>query len=114
MCNSLKFARRIDRSISRYLATRLFPSRRKEHAMMAVPKLPGYEILTCLGGGMLTSVYAARAVDTDVPCAVKMLRPDWKDQPIAIKLLQREARACLAVEHPHLVRLVDQHVMKPP
>ncbi len=43
-----------------------------------------------------------------------MLRPDWKDQPIAIKLLQREARACLAVTHPHLVKLVDTHVMKPP
>ena len=82
--------------------------------MMAVPKIPGYEILTCLGGGMLTSVYAARAQETDAPCAVKLLRPDWRDQPIAIKLLQREARACLAVTHPHLVKLVDTHVLTPP
>ena len=82
--------------------------------MKAVPKIPGYEILTCLGGGMLTSVYSARATATDTPCAVKMLRPDWKDQPIAIKLLQREARACLAVAHPHLVKMVHTHVLKPP
>jgi serine/threonine protein kinase len=82
--------------------------------MTAVPKIPGYEILTCLGGGMLTSVYAARAQETDAPCAVKLLRQDWRDEPIAIKLLQREARACLAVTHPHLVKLVDTHVMKPP
>src|SRR4029077_2312860 len=82
--------------------------------MMAVPKIPGYEILTCLGGGMLPSVYAARAHETDAACAVKLLRPDWRDQPIAIKLLQREARACLAVAHPHLVKVLDTHVLKPP
>lgn len=82
--------------------------------MKAVPHIPGYEILTCLGGGMLTSVYAARMQETDAACAVKVLRPDWQDQPIAIKLLQREARACLAVTHPHLVKLVDTHVLKPP
>src|SRR5205823_9529691 len=32
----------------------------------------------------------------------------------AVKLLQREARACLAVRHPQLVRLRDAHVTRPP
>jgi eukaryotic-like serine/threonine-protein kinase len=82
--------------------------------MTAVPKIPGYEVLALLGGGMLTSVYAARAWATDSACAVKLIRPDWSDQPIAIKLLQREARACLGVSHRHLVRLVDTHVLRPP
>jgi len=82
--------------------------------MKVVPKIDGYEILAFLGGGMLTSVYSARSHETDSACAVKMLRPDWADQPIAIKLLQREARACLAVKHPHLVKVLDTHVMKPP
>jgi serine/threonine protein kinase len=82
--------------------------------MKAVPKIPGYEILTCLGGGMLTSVYSARAHETDAACAVKLLRPDWRDQPIAVKLLQREARACLAVAHPHLVKVLDTHVLTSP
>src|SRR5262245_15231501 len=82
--------------------------------MKAVPKIPGYELLTCLGGGMLTSVYGARSLTTDSSCAVKVLRPDWADQPTAIKLLQREARACLAVQHPHLVHLRDAHVTRPP
>jgi serine/threonine protein kinase len=80
--------------------------------MTAVPTIPGYEILSCLGGGMLTAVYAARA--GDAPCVVKTLRPDWQDQPLAIKLLQREARACLAVAHRHLVKLIDTHVLTPP
>jgi serine/threonine protein kinase len=82
--------------------------------MKALPRIPGYELLTCLGGGMLTSVYGARSLTTDTSCAVKVLRPDWADQPTAIKLLQREARACLAVRHPHLVELRRAHVTRPP
>jgi serine/threonine protein kinase len=79
-----------------------------------MPTIPGYELLNRLGGGLLSAVYAAREVAGDAPCAVKVLRPDWEDQPTAIKLLQREARACLAVQHPHLVRLRKAHVLKAP
>jgi eukaryotic-like serine/threonine-protein kinase len=82
--------------------------------MKAFPTIPGYELLTCLGGGTLTSVYAARSPNDEGSCAVKVLRPDWSDQPTAIKLLQREARACLAVRHPHLIALRQAHVTRPP
>jgi serine/threonine protein kinase len=82
--------------------------------MHDMPSIPGYELLTCLGGGLLTAVYAAHELATDTPCAVKVLRPDWADQATAIKILQREARACLAVQHPQLVRLRDAHVTRPP
>lgn len=82
--------------------------------MKALPKIPGYELLSSLGGGTLTSVYAARDLDNDIPCVVKLLRPDWKNQPTAVKLLQREARACLAVQHPHLVQLLHAHVTRSP
>lgn len=82
--------------------------------MKAMPRLPGYQLLHCLGGGVITSVYSARTLEHDRPCAVKMLRADWEDQPIAVKLLQREARACLAVRHPHLVHILHEHVMTRP
>jgi serine/threonine protein kinase len=82
--------------------------------MRAFPRIPGYELLTCLGGGVTTTVYSARECDSDFPCAVKVLRPEWLDQPIAIKLLQREARAGLAVNHPHLVRILEARVLTPP
>ncbi len=82
--------------------------------MKALPKIPGYELLACLGGGQITAVYSARALGDDSPCAVKVLRPDWQNQATAIKLLQREARACLAVQHPHLVHLRQVHVTRPP
>jgi serine/threonine protein kinase len=43
-----------------------------------------------------------------------VLRPDWEDQPVATKLLQREARAGLAVKHPHLVTILDTHALTSP
>jgi serine/threonine protein kinase len=82
--------------------------------MQTLPRIPGYELLTRLGGGPMTSVYSARHIAADRPCAVKVIRGDWDDPPTAIKLLQREARACLAVEHPHLVRLLEARVTRSP
>jgi serine/threonine-protein kinase len=82
--------------------------------MKAVPSIPGYELFACLGGGAITSVYSARTTSADAACAIKLLRSDWEDQPVGIKLLQREARAGLTVRHPHLVPLREVHVTRPP
>lgn len=82
--------------------------------MHSAIRIPGYELLRPLGGGPLTCVYSARDEATDSPCAVKVLRGEWKRDPTAVKLLQREARAGLAVRHPHLVRLRHAHVTRPP
>lgn len=82
--------------------------------MQSIPEVPGYELFKRLGGGPLTSVYAARDCVTDVPCAIKVIREDWEDRTTAVKLLQREARAGLSVQHRHLVRVLDAHVTRAP
>jgi len=82
--------------------------------MHAIPRIPDYELLKLLGGGPLTSVYAARSCIEDAPCAVKVLRPEWEEDTTAIKLLQREARAGLAVRHMHVVRFLHAHVTRAP
>ncbi len=82
--------------------------------MQTVPKIPGYELLQPLGGGLLSTVFAARDCSADSLCAVKVLRAEWADQPTGIKLLQREARAGLTVRHAHLVRVLDVHVTRAP
>lgn len=82
--------------------------------MDAIPQLPGYILDKCLGGGPMTVVYAARSADTNRPCAVKTLRPDWEDVPTAIELLRREARAGQEVRHPHLVHVTDVYAASPP
>jgi serine/threonine protein kinase len=81
---------------------------------MNAPKIPGYLLLQRLGGGPITSVYEARDEDTGAACAVKVLLDDVEDRATAIKLLQREARAGLALRHPHLVRLTEAHVLCEP
>jgi serine/threonine protein kinase len=82
--------------------------------MQPLPRIPGYQILQRLGGGLMTAVYSARTDDTDAPCALKVLRDDWEDPNTGVKLLQREARAGLAVRHAHLVHITDAHVTSPP
>ncbi len=82
--------------------------------MQPLPKIPGHELLKPLGGGVLTCVYSARDLADDTDCAVKLLREDWEDRSTAVKLLQREARAGLAVKHAHLVRLRSAHVTRAP
>src|SRR5262245_48269632 len=82
--------------------------------MQSLPRIPGYELLARLGGGVLTSVYAARELESDEPCAVKVIREDCEDPDVAADLLRREARAALAVSHPHLVAVRDAHVTRPP
>jgi serine/threonine protein kinase len=69
------------------------------------PSLPGYALTHPLGGGPLTYVWAARDVGSDEPVAVKLARPGCDDPELAALLLEREARAGLAVRHPHLVRV---------
>ena len=48
--------------------------------MQPLPKIPGYELLARLGGGVMTSVYSARDLETDTACAVKLVRDDWDDR----------------------------------
>jgi serine/threonine protein kinase len=82
--------------------------------MQPLPSVPGYELTARLGGGPITCVYSGHDLDTDRACAVKVLRPEWEDQPSVVKLLQREARVGLAVKHPRLVRVQHAHVTRPP
>jgi serine/threonine protein kinase len=82
--------------------------------MHPTPQILGYHLLGRLGGGPMTAVYEARDAESGAACAIKVVRPDWEDQPTAVKLLQREARAGLNVQHPHLVHITHAHVMHEP
>lgn len=83
-------------------------------AMQPLPRLPGYALYRRLGGGPMTAVYEARETESGAACAIKVVRDDWEDQATAAKLLQREARAGLMVQHAHLVRVTHAHVLQAP
>lgn len=46
--------------------------------------------------------------------ALKMLHPQWEDQPEAVALLRREAKVGRTVVHPHVVPVLAAHVHEPP
>src|SRR5215213_1172118 len=70
------------------------------------PRLPGYVLGSRLGGGPPCDVYSAADDRGLFAWAVKVLRDDAARDLTNVQLLRREARAGLAVRHPHLVRIV--------
>ena len=77
-----------------------------------------WELVEFAGLGSLARIYRARPAESpaDRPAdyAVKMLRPCWKDDPQAIRLLQREALVGQSVSHPHLVPVLSASVLDSP
>ena len=78
------------------------------------PAIPGYKPLRPLGGGKYFEVWEARPTDDVVPVAVKFPRPEFADEPNALTLLRREARAGMGVRHPRLGRVIAAHVFTEP
>ena len=77
-----------------------------------------WDLVEFAGSGSLARVFAPRpadaAADRPPTYAVKMLRSCWKDDPRAIRLLQREAVVGQGVSHPHLVPILAAYVLEPP
>ena len=82
--------------------------------MQSLPKLPGYELFGAPGRRPVDQCVLRPPTGHRSTLCRQSAGLDWEDQPTAIKLLQREARACLAVRHRHLVGLLDAHVTRSP
>jgi len=71
-----------------------------------------------LGEGTYARVFAARparnALTGPAPYALKMLRPQWEDQPAGLALIRREAKVGLSVAHPHLIAVLAANIEEPP
>jgi len=78
------------------------------------PAVPGFRLLGRLGGGPHAEVYEARPEDGGEPVAVKVLRDDCRDNPDAVLLIRREARAGRAVRHRNVVTLIADRTDRPP
>jgi eukaryotic-like serine/threonine-protein kinase len=77
-----------------------------------------WDLVELAAEGNLTRVY--RAKPSDAPShgspryAIKMLRPEWEDDPRAMGLLEREALVGRSVSHPHLIPILESHLGSPP
>ena len=70
------------------------------------------------GQGAWTTVYRARPVNSQsekpAAYALKMIRHDRQDHPVAREMLAREARVAREVRHPHLITILESQLKRTP
>ncbi len=66
-----------------------------------------YRLESEIGHGGVATVY--RAVDTtlDRSVAIKILNPEWTEDPEAVARFRREAHAAAKLNHPHIIQIFD-------
>ncbi len=76
-------------------------------------RLGKYELVECLGHGATAEVW--KALDTQLQrfVAIKMLRPNLRDDPTFVERFQREAQLIASLHHPNIVQIYDFQVFQP-
>jgi hypothetical protein len=69
----------------------------------AVPAIPGFEVLDCLGGGGMVVVYRARDTALERVVAIKMPHLRILAGDLARSRFEREARVLAQLRHPNIV-----------
>lgn len=70
-------------------------------------KLGAFEIVECIGRGGMGEVYRARDSRLKRDVAIKVLPPDFADDPGRRRRFEHEARAASALKHPNIVSVYD-------
>ncbi|MCZ7462265.1 bifunctional serine/threonine-protein kinase/ABC transporter substrate-binding protein [Streptomyces sp. WMMC940] len=73
------------------------------------PRIGGYRLLRRLGAGGMGVVYAGRSAGGDL-AAVKVIQPQWADEPGFRARFRREVEAARRVSDPWVVPLLDADV----
>jgi serine/threonine protein kinase len=66
----------------------------------------GFEPVELAGIGAFAEVWKVTEISTGRTCALKRLRPERCDEPIARQLISNESQACQAVTSRHLLKLL--------
>lgn len=75
-----------------------------------IPTFPKYEILGEIGHGGMGVVYKARHKGLDKLRAIKIIQPTYTSDKEFLRRFNLEARRAASVEHPNIVRMVDEGV----
>src|SRR5579871_6474672 len=66
-----------------------------------------YEIAALLGAGGMGEVYRARDMRLERTVAIKVLPPQFAEDPVRQRRFEREAKTISALNHPHICALYD-------
>lgn len=66
-----------------------------------------YEIISKVGTGGMADVYKARDHKLNRLVAVKVLKPEFRDDKTFIAKFQKEAQAAAGLAHPNIVNVYD-------
>lgn len=66
-----------------------------------------YRLDCLIGRGGMGAVYAGTHVELERPVAIKVLLPDFTDEPQALERFRREARAAARLNHPNVADTYD-------
>ncbi len=70
-------------------------------------RLGPYEVLSAIGAGGMGEVYKARDTRLGREVAVKVLPPEFAQDPERLRRFEQEARAAAALDHPNILVLYD-------
>jgi serine/threonine-protein kinase len=70
-------------------------------------KLNAYRLIEKLGAGGMGDVYLAVHTPTAERRAIKLLAEELHDDPVSRMRFDREARAAIGLDHPHIVRVYE-------
>lgn len=71
-------------------------------ATLAIPEIPGFEVVEQIGRGGMGIVYKALEQDLNRHVALKILPADYAQDPDRLQRFLREARTASALNHPHI------------
>lgn len=69
-----------------------------------------YRVESEIGRGGVATVYQAIDTNLDRTVAIKILNPEWVQDPEAVARFRREAHAAAKLNHPHIVQIFDTGV----
>ncbi|MEN8042107.1 MAG: BTAD domain-containing putative transcriptional regulator, partial [Actinomycetota bacterium] len=88
-----------------------FPDLRTEAVPASLPMpargLAGYELRQEVGSGAFGIVHRAYQPSVGREVAIKVIRPEWANQPDFVRRFEVEAQLVARLEHPHIVPLYD-------
>ena len=83
------------------------PANAKAVQPILINRLGGYTIVSELGAGGMGSVYLAKQLSLDRPCALKTIKAHWAQNPKIIARFIREAYAAAQLTHHNVVQIYD-------